>query len=60
MPSFYPEVIAKKKCISGNSNFNTYADSLARYEQVQKCAAANEKERIQKEREEERICLFVQ
>ena len=60
VPSVYPEVTAKKKCISGNSNFNTYADSLARYERVQRRAAANEKERIQKEREEERICLFVQ
>ena len=29
----YPEITAKK-CISGISNFNTYADSSARYERV--------------------------
>ena len=44
--SVYPEVIPKKY-ISGNSNFNTYrADSLARYERVQRRTAANKKERI--------------
>ena len=58
VPSVYPEVTAKKKC-SGNSNSNA-TESLARFERAQRRAAANEKERIAKEMEEERICLFTQ
>ena len=63
VPSVYPQETAKKKC-SANSNSNTLANtnsgSLARFERAQRRAAANEKERIEKEREEERVCSFVQ
>ena len=59
VPSVYPHEAAKKKC-SGNSNFNMNGESLARFEQAQRRAAASEKERIEKEREDERVCTFVQ
>lgn len=59
IPSVYPHETAKKKC-SGNSNSNTNGGSLARFERAQRRAAASEKERVEKEREDERICSFVQ
>ena len=59
VPSVYPHETAKKKC-SGNSNSNTNGRGLACFERAQRRAAASEKERIEKEREDERVCSFVQ
>ena len=59
VPSVYPHETAKKKC-SGNSNSNMNGGSLARFERAQRRAAASKKERIEKEREDETVCSFVQ
>ena len=47
VPFVNPEVTAKKKCSSGNSNFSTNADSLARFQRPQRHAAVNQREQIQ-------------
>lgn len=56
VPSVYPEEMAKK-C---SANLSSNAENLTRFEQAQRCATANEKEQVEKERKEERNRLFVQ
>ena len=59
VPSIYPQEMVKKKC-SGNSNSNMNTEGLVRFEQAQRRTAVNKKEQIEKQREEERVCSFLQ
>lgn len=56
--SICPQETVKK--FNGNSNSNTIAESLARFERALRHATVNKKEWIEKEKEEERVCSIVQ